>query len=113
MKSLLAVLLFIPSLCFAQFTQSWVKTYNGVGDYTDHFTCLATDGAGNIYAGGYTHTTDENADFLICAFNASGNLLWKKSWRGSGQGPDRDGHKGPAKARKRVGKQQINARYCY
>lgn len=88
MKSQLAVLLLIPSLCVAQFTQSWVKTYNGVGDYTDHFTCLATDESGNIYAGGYTHTTDENADFLICAFNASGNLLWKKSWRGSGQGPD-------------------------
>ena len=31
MKSLLAALLFIPSLCTAQFTQSWVKTYNGVG----------------------------------------------------------------------------------
>lgn len=88
MKSLLIILLLFPTLCVAQFNQSWVKTYNGIGDYTDHFTCLTSDENGNVYAGGYTQTTDENADFLICAINASGNLLWKKSWRGSGQGPD-------------------------
>ena len=88
MKSLLLATLLLPAIAIGQFNQSWVKTYNGVGDYTDHFTCLTSDENGNVYAGGYTQVTDENADFLICAFNSSGNLIWKKSWRGSGQGPD-------------------------
>jgi uncharacterized delta-60 repeat protein len=88
MKSLLLTITVFPVLCFAQFNQAWVKTYNGIGDYSDHFTCLTSDENGTVYAGGYTQITDENADFLICAFNTSGNLLWKKSWRGNGQGPD-------------------------
>ncbi len=88
MKTILFFLSFIPLTCLSQFNEIWNKTYNGDGDYTDHLTCLTTDNAGNIYAGGYTQITDENADFLVVKYSNTGQLLWKKSWRGSGQGPD-------------------------
>jgi len=72
----------------AQFIQQWQTTYNGDGDFSDHFTCMVEGENGNIYAAGYTHKTDDNADFLVAKFNPQGQAVWTHSWRGSGQGPD-------------------------
>lgn len=87
---ILTLLPFVLLSCSVQgqLTQQWASTFNGTGDFSDYFTCLTSDGGNAIYAGGYSQTTDENADFLIAKFNTSGQLLWKKTWRGSGQGPD-------------------------
>lgn len=84
----LSIALIIGIASNAQFTQQWLTTYNGDGDYSDHFTCVIEGEGGNIYAAGYTQKTDENADFLVCKFNSSGQLVWTRSWHGSGQGPD-------------------------
>ncbi len=72
----------------AQFIQQWQTSYNGDGDYSDHFTCMVEGENGNIYAAGYTQKTDDNADFLIAKFNPQGQTVWARSWRGTGQGPD-------------------------
>jgi uncharacterized delta-60 repeat protein len=84
----LGLSLLLASLTHAQFNQQWLSSYNGDGDYSDHFNCITEGESGSIYAAGYTQKTDQNADFLVCKFNASGQLVWSRSWRGSGQGPD-------------------------
>jgi uncharacterized delta-60 repeat protein len=89
MKTTTTLLLFFLSLfAQAQFIQQWQTTYNGDGDFSDHFTCMVEGENGNIYAAGYTQKTDDNADFLVAKFNSQGQQVWTHSWRGNGQGPD-------------------------
>ncbi len=88
MKKFLYIFLLFPAIIKAQFTESWTTAFNGKGDFSDRYICATSDNNGNIYLAGYTHITDENADFLVSKFNASGELQWEKSWRGSGHGPD-------------------------
>jgi len=88
MKHLILFLLLLPAFTQAQFTEQWHTTYNGEGDFSDHYSCITEDGNGNIYVAGYSHSTDENADFLVAKYNAAGQLQWHRTWRGSGQGPD-------------------------
>lgn len=76
-------------LSYCQVSEVWHKTYNGQGDYSDVYTCTASDNSGNIYVGGYTMSIGENANFLVAKYNASGDLLWHKTWNGTGNGPDR------------------------
>ena len=61
----LLLLLAAHSAAFGQFNEIWHKTHNGKGDYSDVFTCMATDNAGNIFLGGYSMEIGENANFLI------------------------------------------------
>lgn len=72
----------------AQFNELWQKTHNGPGDYTDVFTCMTTDDAGNVYVAGYSMEIGENANFLVAKYNSSGALVWQKTWNGTGNGPD-------------------------
>ena len=78
----------ITFIAQSQFIQQWQTTYNGDGDFSDHFTCMIEGENGNIYAAGYTQKTDDNADFLVAKFNPQGQTVWTHSWHGSGQGPD-------------------------
>jgi len=89
MKKIKTLFFFFLSLAAqAQFIQQWQTTYNGDGDYSDHFTCIVEGENGNLYAAGYTQKTDDNLDFLVAKFNPQGQTLWTRAWRGSGQGPD-------------------------
>ncbi len=81
-------LIFLSMSIKAQFTPQWQTTFNGIGDFSDHFTSLIEGDDGSIYAAGYTHNTDNNADFLVAKFNQQGQLVWNHSWRGNSQGPD-------------------------
>jgi len=78
----------IAFIAQSQLIQQWQTTYNGDGDFSDHFTCMVEGENGNIYAAGYTQKTDDNADFLVAKFNPQGQQVWTHSWRGNGQGPD-------------------------
>ncbi len=80
--------LLISIFAQSQFIQQWQTTYNGDGDFSDHFTCMVEGENGNIYAAGYTQKTDDNADFLVAKFNPQGQTVWTHAWHGSGQGPD-------------------------
>jgi uncharacterized delta-60 repeat protein len=89
MRLTITTTLIILSLSLqAQFTPQWQTTFNGIGDFSDHFTSLVEGEDGSIYAAGYTHNTDNNADFLVAKFNQQGQLVWNHSWRGNSQGPD-------------------------
>jgi uncharacterized delta-60 repeat protein len=89
MKRISTLILTLLSLIAqGQFIQQWQTTYNGDGDYSDHFTSLVEGENGMLYAAGYTHKTDDNADFLVAKFDSQGQLVWTRSWHGNGQGPD-------------------------
>ena len=89
MKNYIA-LLFTLLLLFAnsQVTRQWVATYNGSGDFNDRYTCVTTDGSGNIYLGGSTTNPGSNRDYLIVKMNSSGVLQWNKQFKGAAEGAD-------------------------
>jgi uncharacterized delta-60 repeat protein len=86
--SLLSFLIFHTSFSSGQISRQWAATYNGIGDFNDHFNCITTDASGNIYLGGYTVTSDNERDYLVVKLNSSGTLLWSKVFAGSSQGRD-------------------------
>lgn len=90
MKKILFVISF--SLAFnsfhCQFQEQWHTTINGQGDYSDRYTCIVQDDAGNIYVGGSTMNPNHNSDFLVAKYSSSGSLQWLKTWNGLGDGPD-------------------------
>ncbi len=61
----------------------WQKTMNQAVD--NSFSALAVDSAGNAFvAGTYNNGIQGSQDILIARFDPSGNLVWQKSWGGSG-----------------------------
>jgi hypothetical protein len=76
---------------------NWVESWGGSG--ADSVHNVAVDAAGNIYAagefagtvdfnpagGGSPVTSNGSADCFLSKFNASGTLLWAKTWGGSGR----------------------------
>jgi uncharacterized delta-60 repeat protein len=91
MKSTIAIFALWAFLCQnspAQFTQQWASRYNGKGDYTDQLNSIVSDKSGNIYVSGSTVNISSNADFLTIKLNQNGDTLWKRTYDGSGHGPD-------------------------
>lgn len=91
MKKLLIIPLFlsISIITTAQtISQQWATEYAGTGENSDKFNAMIIDGAGNVYAAGYTWKQGNGKDFLIIKFNSSGDTLWTRSFDGSGNGND-------------------------
>ncbi len=72
----------------AQFTQELARTYNGNGDFSDKFTCITRDAAGNVYAAGSSIVTSNSRDFLLVKYNNSGVQQWARTLDGTGNGAD-------------------------
>ncbi|MBA2407973.1 MAG: T9SS type A sorting domain-containing protein [Chitinophagales bacterium] len=72
----------------AQPALAWQYLFNGEGDYTDRFTCITSDDAGNIYTGGSTVNIDADRDYLIQKSDIVGNVIWRTTFNASGNGPD-------------------------
>jgi uncharacterized delta-60 repeat protein len=86
---LLIALLSMTSMPIAaQLTEQWHSQFNGKGDFTDEYNCIAKDDNDNIYIGGSTVNTDVNRDYLLIKKDISGNTVWKKVYNGPGNGPD-------------------------
>jgi uncharacterized delta-60 repeat protein len=86
---LLTALLLMTSMpVVAQLTEQWHSQFNGKGDFTDEYNCIAKDDNDNIYIGGSTVNTDVNRDYLLIKKDISGNTVWKKVYNGPGNGPD-------------------------
>ena len=81
-------LLVLQQAVSAQPSAEWVFHYNGEGDYTDRFTCMASDAAGNIYAGGSSVNIGTDRDFLVQKSDADGNIIWRTMTGAAGNGPD-------------------------
>ncbi len=65
---------------------------SGQGDNSDNLREIALDGAGNIYACGYTVRKGNDRDLLLIKFNPSGDTLWTRSLSGTLFGSDDDGN---------------------
>jgi hypothetical protein len=56
--------------------------------FSDTAADVAVDSEGNVYVVGTTVADGRGNDVLILKFDPSGNLLWQKSWGGSGASQD-------------------------
>jgi hypothetical protein len=54
----------------------WARTYAGPGGGPDGATGVATDAAGNVYAGGYAAQTGAYSAFAVVRWDASGRRGW-------------------------------------
>lgn len=63
-----------------------VKSWGGAGD--DAALSVARDSAGNTYTTGWTNSygaiTSSPSEMFVLKYDASGNLLWQKTWGGGG-----------------------------
>ncbi len=66
----------------------WSSTYNSAASYNDEGKALTFDDNGNVYVTGYSQTAENGTDARLLKYNASGSLLWAKSYNGEGSGAD-------------------------
>ncbi|MEK7474451.1 MAG: SBBP repeat-containing protein, partial [Candidatus Coatesbacteria bacterium] len=70
----------------------WSLTYSGPTNNGDTASGVGTDPAGNIIVAGVT--TIVNQDWLVVKLDPAGNVLWSRTWNGSGDGWDYMGQMG-------------------
>lgn len=58
----------------------WTNRLNGSGDNSDRFNQMVIDGAGNLYAAGYTVKPGQGKDFLVAKLNTAGDTLWTRTY---------------------------------
>lgn len=68
-------------------TQSWNKSFKGLGDNSDNANAITTDSQGNTYVAGYTYSKDMR-DMLIMKINSVGDTIWTKTYNGTANGMD-------------------------
>ncbi len=73
-------------------TPMWQKHYQGVGDNSDRFNMIISDGVGNFIATGYTIKPGNYRDFLTVKFDANGDTLWWATKNGASNGEDEATH---------------------
>lgn len=62
-------------------SQVWMSVWNNsAANSNDGSLALVQDGSGNTYTAGATFTGANLTDFLVLAYDASGNLQWNKTW---------------------------------
>ncbi len=88
LKFLFAIL-FVSSVdSFCQFSQEWVREYNGPGNGNDEATDHCTDNEGNVYVTGSSLGTGSGLDIYLSKYSPAGNLLWEVRYNGSGNNAD-------------------------
>ena len=68
---------------------SWVRQYNGPGNWYDYFYAMALDGSGSVYLTGSSwggHATD--VDYATVKYDMLGNRVWVQRYNGPGNAPD-------------------------
>ena len=64
--------------------QKWVMRYNGKGNSIDQINSASTDNSGNSYVTGFTTDSSMVTVFTTAKIDSSGNLLWIKTFSGTG-----------------------------
>lgn len=63
--------------------ESWDAVFNGEGDNSDNMHCIIRDASNNSIIGGYSMAYASDRDFLIMKLQATGDLLWSKTFSGN------------------------------
>lgn len=66
----------------------WVKRYYGSGTYDDRGYDIATGDSGYIYVTGSVYNYS-NDDFVTIKYKSNGDLVWDKTYNGTGSGSDK------------------------
>lgn len=69
-------------------TQTAAKHFNGQGDSSDKAVKVGIDDSGFSYAAGYAFMNGADHDFLTMKCDAGGNILWYKTFDGTGKNTD-------------------------
>ena len=67
----------------------WADRLDGAGHSTDACRAVAVDSLGNLLVAGDSIGTNGSSDIVVLKYDPFGNLLWKYSYDGPEQGPDR------------------------
>ncbi len=68
---------FLIPVASAQIQQAWVARYNnGILDGTNQAVKIALDGAGNLYATGFSQNTNTNLGYVTIKYALSGTQVW-------------------------------------
>ncbi|HEY3252022.1 MAG TPA: SBBP repeat-containing protein [Ignavibacteria bacterium] len=73
---LLLIFLLTSSAVYAQVTEQWIMTYNGLANRDDHADFVAVDGSGNIYVTGKSQGYDYHTNTIIIKYGPSGGQQW-------------------------------------
>ncbi len=68
--------------------QQWVSRYNGPGNSNDVANALALDGAGNVFAAGWSMGSGTSTDYATIKYNAAGVQQWVSRYNGPGNSND-------------------------
>ncbi len=61
----------------------WSQTYNGNMDSADQAAAIAVDGQENVFITGYSSNKGSGTDMTTLKYDASGKMLWSKTYNGS------------------------------
>jgi hypothetical protein len=76
---------------FSQPQTEWVRQFNSSSNNNDHVNDMKIDEFGNIYLCGYVLYSVNSTDVLVIKYDRNGNLLWSRTWNGTGTSLSADG----------------------
>ncbi len=89
---ILLIFLFNTLISLTSFSQNtspvWSGYYRGLGNNSDRFRKIVSDGSGNFICTGYTFKPGNRRDILTVKINSSGDTLWWKTKNGKNNGDD-------------------------
>jgi hypothetical protein len=61
-------------------SQSWAKSYNGKGEFTDKVQAIVADSKKNTYVTGYVFNSEKRRDLFVARLNPTGSTLWFRTY---------------------------------
>ncbi|MCK4427099.1 MAG: hypothetical protein KAW16_01295 [candidate division Zixibacteria bacterium] len=76
------LILFFTLPLFAQVDVTWVRRYNGPGDYYDEAYAIAIDLSGHVYVTGRSYGSETSYDYATIKYYHNGGTAWVRRYNG-------------------------------